>query len=136
MTTSHRSWGSGSKYGEAASNSPLQATAKSTPRLSANALGLSGGARELLEGNGGIAYRARMATTVERLAAQALKLPSASRARLADLLVESLDAGELGRIDRLWTAEAKRRRDEVRTGRVKTIPGDQARRKVRNAVRR
>jgi hypothetical protein len=78
-----------------------------------------------------------MATSVEQLAEQALKLPSESRARLADLLlVESLDAGELGRIDRLWTAEAKRRRNEVRAGRVKTIPGDQARRKVRDAVRR
>jgi putative addiction module component (TIGR02574 family) len=77
-----------------------------------------------------------MATTVERLAEQALKLPSESRARLADLLVESLDANQLGRVDRLWTAEAKRRRDEVRAGHVKTIPGDQARRKVRNAVRR
>jgi putative addiction module component (TIGR02574 family) len=77
-----------------------------------------------------------MATTVERLAQQALKLPSESRAELADLLVESLDASDLGRIDRLWTAEAKRRRDEVRAGRVKTIPGDQVRRKVRNAVRR
>jgi len=77
-----------------------------------------------------------MATSVERLAEQALKLPSESRARLADLLVESLDDDELGRIDGLWTAEAKRRRDEVRAGRVKTIPGDQARRKVRDAVRR
>jgi putative addiction module component (TIGR02574 family) len=77
-----------------------------------------------------------MATTVERLAQQALKLPSESRAELADLLVESLDASDLGRIDRLWTAEAKRRRGEVRAGRVKTIPGDQVRRKVRNAVRR
>jgi len=77
-----------------------------------------------------------MATTVERLAEQALKLPSESRARLADLLVESLDADALGRVDRLWTAEAKRRRDEVRAGQVKTIPGDQARRKVRNAIRR
>jgi putative addiction module component (TIGR02574 family) len=77
-----------------------------------------------------------MATSLDWLAEQALKLPSESRARLADLLVESLDAGELGRIDRLWTAEAKRRRDEVRAGRVKTIPGEQARRKVRDAVRR
>jgi len=77
-----------------------------------------------------------MATTVERLVEQAMKLPSESRARLADLLVESLDADDLGRIDRLWVAEAKRRRDEVRTGRVKTIPGEQARRKVRDALRR
>ena len=77
-----------------------------------------------------------MATSLDWLAEQALKLPSESRARLADLLVESLDAAELGRIDQLWTAEAKRRRDEIRAGRVKTIPGGQARRKVRDAVRR
>jgi putative addiction module component (TIGR02574 family) len=77
-----------------------------------------------------------MATSVERLVEQALKLPSESRARLADLLVESLDADELGRIDRLWVVEAKRRRDEVRAGRVKTIPGEQARRRVRDALRR
>jgi len=45
-----------------------------------------------------------MATTVEELAEQAMNLPSESRARLADLLVESLDANELGHIDRLWVA--------------------------------
>ena len=77
-----------------------------------------------------------MATTVERLVEQALKLPSESRARLADLLVESLDAAALGRIDRLWIAEAKRRRDDVRAGRVKTVSGEQARRRVRDALKR
>jgi hypothetical protein len=77
-----------------------------------------------------------MATTVEQLAEQAMNLPSESRARLADLLVESLDADELGDIDRLWVTQAKHRRDEVRTGRVETIPGDDALQKVRNLVRR
>jgi len=77
-----------------------------------------------------------MGTTVEQLAEQAMSLPTESRARLADLLVESLDAGELGRIDQMWAAEAKRRRDEVRAGRVKTIPGEKALRKVRKALKR
>jgi putative addiction module component (TIGR02574 family) len=81
-----------------------------------------------------VAYRGVMATSVERLAEQALKLSTQSRARLADLLVESLDSEELGRIDRLWASEAKRRRDEVRSGRVKTISGAQARRRVRAAI--
>jgi putative addiction module component (TIGR02574 family) len=90
----------------------------------------------VLEGSEEIPYRALMATTVERLVEQALKLPSESRARLADLLVESLEADALGPIDRLWAAEAKRRRDEVRAGQVKTIPGERARRKVRDALRR
>lgn len=77
-----------------------------------------------------------MATTVERLAEQALKLPNESRARLADLLVESLEGEDLGRIDELWAVEAKRRRDEVRSGRVKVIPGEQARRQVHDALKR
>lgn len=65
-----------------------------------------------------------------------MTLPTESRARLADLLVESLDADELGRIDQMWAAEAKRRRDEVRAGHVETIPGEEALRKVRDAIKR
>lgn len=75
-----------------------------------------------------------MATTVEELIEQAMTLPSESRAQLADLLVESLEADDLGSIDRLWTAEAKRRRDEVRDGQVEAIPGDEALLKVRESL--
>lgn len=77
-----------------------------------------------------------MSTTVEQLAEQAMNLPSESRAKLADLLVESLDADELGRIEQLWLVEAKRRRDEVRSGRVKSIPGAEGLRKVRDTLKR
>jgi putative addiction module component (TIGR02574 family) len=77
-----------------------------------------------------------MATNIQRVAEQAMKLPAESRAELADRLVESLDSEEIGRIDRLWLDEAKRRRDEVRSGRVKTIAGEDARRTVRRAVKR
>ena len=77
-----------------------------------------------------------MATNIERVAEQAMKLPAESRAELADRLVESLGGEEIGRIDRLWLDEAKRRRDEVRSGRVKTISGADARRRVRRAIKR
>ena len=77
-----------------------------------------------------------MSTTVEQLAEQAMSLPGESRARLADILVESLDTEALTEIDRLWLLEAKRRRDEVRSGKVKTIPGDEALRSVRDSLRR
>jgi len=63
-----------------------------------------------------------------------MALPKASRARLADILVESLDVAELDDIDMLWMQEAKRRRDDVRAGRVATIPGDEALRKVRDTL--
>jgi hypothetical protein len=73
---------------------------------------------------------------VEELATKAMKLPTESRARLADLLVESLDAAALGKIDRLWIAEAKRRRDAARSGHAKVVPGDEALRQVRDALKR
>ncbi len=75
-----------------------------------------------------------MAMTIEQLAEEALTLSPEARALLADRLVESLDASELDGIDRLWISEAKRRRDEIRSGRVKTIPGDEALAQVRRAV--
>jgi len=58
-----------------------------------------------------------MPMTIEQLAEEALALPSESRALLADRIVESLDVRELSDLDKLWAAEAKRRRDEVREGR-------------------
>ena len=75
-----------------------------------------------------------MATTLEQVAEQAMALPTESRAQLADLLVESLDRDELGQIEQLWLVEAKRRRDEVRSGTVSTVPGEEALRKVRDSL--
>jgi putative addiction module component (TIGR02574 family) len=64
--------------------------------------------------------------TLEQLAAEALHLPTEARAQLADRLVESLDAAELNRIDKLWASEARRRLDEILQGKVETIPGEEA----------
>jgi len=75
-----------------------------------------------------------MQPTVEQLVEQALALPSESRARLADLLVESLEGDDLGRIEHLWITEAKRRRDEARGGQVKTVTGEEALRRVRDSL--
>ena len=74
--------------------------------------------------------------TIDQIEKEALALPSEARARLADRLVESLTAAEVNRIDELWTAEAKRRRDEVRQGRVKTIPGPEGLARVRRSLGR
>ena len=75
-----------------------------------------------------------MSMTVEQVAEEALALPSEARALLADRLVESLDPAEDGLVRQLWVAEARRRRDDVRSGRVKTIPGDEALAQVKRAV--
>jgi len=77
-----------------------------------------------------------MSLTIEQIAEEALSLPSEARALLADRLVESLDPLEDGYIRQLWVAEARARRDNVRTDLVKTIPGLEALDHVRKSVTR
>ncbi len=77
-----------------------------------------------------------MSLTIEQIAEEALSLPSEARALLADRLVESLDPLEDGYIRQLWVAEARARRDNARTGLVKTIPGLEALDHVRKSVTR
>ena len=77
-----------------------------------------------------------MKLTVEQIAEEALSLPSDARALLADRLVESLDPAEDEDIRQLWINEACRRRDEVRNGRVQTIPGDVALARIRQAIKK
>ena len=77
-----------------------------------------------------------MRLTVEQIAEEALSLPSDARALLADRLVESLDPAEDEDIRQRWITEACRRLDEVRSGRVQTIPGDVALAQVRQAIKK
>jgi hypothetical protein len=77
-----------------------------------------------------------MSFTVEQITEEALSLPSEARALLADRLAESLDPLEDGYIRQLWVAEARTRRDEVRSGAVKTISGHEALERVRESVAR
>jgi hypothetical protein len=69
-----------------------------------------------------------------RLTAEILSLPSASRAILADKLIESLEFDIDTSIQSAWSSEAKKRRDEVRDGSVRVIPGDEALAQVRNSI--
>jgi len=77
-----------------------------------------------------------MPLTLDQLADEAMQLPAESRALLAERIVESLDIAQTDEIRRLWAAEAIRRRDEVRSGRVKPIPGDEVLAEVRRIVGR
>jgi putative addiction module component (TIGR02574 family) len=72
--------------------------------------------------------------TIEQITKEALSLPSQARAILADQLVESLDPSEEGPFREVWVAEALRRRDEVRSGTVKTISREEGMKRVRRAV--
>ncbi len=59
----------------------------------------------------------------ERIAEAALALPVEMRARLVARLLESLNVPVREEIDRLWAVEVERRVEELRSGRVKPIPG-------------
>jgi putative addiction module component (TIGR02574 family) len=83
-----------------------------------------------------LSYLFAMAMTIEQIAEEALALPSESRALLADKLVASLDTAAFSRTDQAWLAEARRRRDDVRSGKVQTIPGDEALANVRRSLGR
>ena len=75
-----------------------------------------------------------MPLSVDQLAAEAMQLPPASRAELAERLVGSLDFSESDEIRKRWIEEAIRRRDEVRSGRVKPIPGEEVLAEVRHSL--
>ena len=64
----------------------------------------------------------------KNLTEKALALPRKARASLAQLLIKSLNDPEEELTprewDRVWKAELKKRIEEVRSGKVKTIPAD------------
>ena len=62
---------------------------------------------------------------------KALALSTHERGMLIDRLVESLDDGPAGEgVEEAWAAEIKRRVDEIRSGKVKLVPGEQVLREM------
>lgn len=57
------------------------------------------------------------------LIAEAVALPVEERARMAETLLSSLNPTESD-VDAAWTAAARRRLDELRSGRVAAVPGE------------
>ncbi|MGB3301002.1 MAG: addiction module protein [Phormidesmis sp.] len=72
--------------------------------------------------------------SIEQLTEEIMSMPSASRALLADKLVESLEFDTDPTIQAVWIAEAKKRRDEVLNGSVQPIPGEEALAQVRRLM--
>jgi putative addiction module component (TIGR02574 family) len=77
-----------------------------------------------------------MSLTLDQITEEAMQLPATARAVLADKLVESLESEDLDEIQKLWSAEAIRRRDEVRSGRIQPLPGEEVLEEVRRLVGR
>ena len=68
-----------------------------------------------------------MTTKLKSLAKTAVLLPPEDRTYLAEQLLASLEEAD---VEQQWAAEAKRRRDEVRSGRVKPIPAEEVYRRI------
>lgn len=92
--------------------------------------------RAQLEPTAEAAYPDCMAISIDQITDAALALSSEARALLADRLVESLDPLQDEEVQQLWAVEAQRRLDDVRSGRVKPIDGDEALARVRRSVAR
>jgi putative addiction module component (TIGR02574 family) len=74
---------------------------------------------------------AQMTPQVSEVLEKALTLSTQDRGLLIDRLIESLDEGpaEEG-VEQAWAEEIKRRVDDVRSGKVKTIPEEEVRRRL------
>lgn len=77
-----------------------------------------------------------MSSNLDRLTADAMKLPLRDRVQIAQRLVSTLDDEVETGTEELWFAEAERRLEEVRKGRVQGIESDDAFRTAREALKR
>lgn len=65
----------------------------------------------------------------QELFEEAVSLPIEMRAQLIDKLLRSIHPIQK-EIDELWAAEVEKRVEEIKSGKVKTIPGDEVFKKI------
>lgn len=69
----------------------------------------------------------------DELFAEAVSLPLDMRAQLVDKLLQSLHPIQK-EIDELWAEEAEKRVEDIRSGKVSTIPGEEVFGKIRKRL--
>ena len=74
-----------------------------------------------------LGYGSSMTAALKSIAETVVQLPAKERIYLAERLIASLDDAEL---ESAWANEAIRRRDEIRTGKVKAVPASTAYRRI------
>ena len=70
-----------------------------------------------------------MKASLDKVATDALQLPTQDRAALAQVLLQSLDdqaAEDPAEVRRAWEAEVERRVEDILSGRVEEIPAEEA----------
>jgi putative addiction module component (TIGR02574 family) len=79
----------------------------------------------------------RMTPETSEVLAKAMQLSSHQRGLLIDRLVESLDDEAADPdAEEAWAEEIKRRIDDIRSGKVKLIPGEEVLRELGTRLRR
>jgi putative addiction module component (TIGR02574 family) len=76
-----------------------------------------------------------MSTSLDQLTADAMKLPVRDRVQLAQRLVSTLDDEVEGDTEALWFAEAERRLEELRSGKVQGVSAEDSFRNAREALK-
>lgn len=64
---------------------------------------------------------------------EAISLPIEIRTKLVEKLLHSLNPSQK-EIDKLWAKEAEKRVEEIKSGKVKTIPGERVFKKIRDRL--
>ena len=77
-----------------------------------------------------------MSTDLDQLTAEAMKLSLRDRVQLAQRLVSTIDDEVEVDTEALWFAEAERRLEELRSGKVQGIDSENAFRTAREALDR
>ena len=77
-----------------------------------------------------------MGSNLDQLTADAMKLPLRDRVQLAQRLVSTLEDEIESDTEALWFAEAERRLEELRSGKVQGIPAEDVFRNARKALER
>lgn len=74
--------------------------------------------------------RRRMAANTTNILAIADSLPIDLKIKLVDRLLESISPAQAD-MDELWKAEVEQRVDDIESGRIKSIPGEEVQKKIR-----
>ncbi|KAF1082251.1 MAG: hypothetical protein GQF41_1891 [Candidatus Rifleibacterium amylolyticum] len=77
-----------------------------------------------------------MTAATTKLADKLLSLPCEDRIYLVDKLLKSLNAPSKEEVDKAWAEESERRIDELESGKVQTIPGEQVFREIRKRLKK
>jgi len=75
-----------------------------------------------------------MITDFKELQNSALELDEKHRAKLAKRLINSLDAQVDDDIEQAWIDEVRRRKEEIKSGKVTPVPGNEVHKEARKLL--